>query len=158
MILDIRNTLMQFDVTSYAFKSSDNDCMVVAEITFRRKLMYHLTNTYLPTTSLLVIVELTLYLDDSKLDVAVTLSLTVLLVMYTLYQSISMSTPKTAYLKLIDYWLIFCLLVPFLIFLIETAWYLDMTRKERKGKNTKGVSIESTNLRGVQKKLDNFLV
>ncbi len=86
MNLNILNTLMQFDIISHTFEATDNGTAVVAEITFRRKLMYHLTNTYLPTTSLLVIVELTLYIDDSKLDVAVTLSLTVLLVMYTLYQ------------------------------------------------------------------------
>jgi len=51
-----------------------------------------------------------------------------MLVMYTMYQSINDSVSKTAYLKLIDYWLIFCLLVPFLIFLIETKWLLIRNR------------------------------
>jgi len=47
-----------------------------------------------------------------------------MLVMYTVYQSISETMTKTAYLKMIDYWLLFCLLTPFMIFMIETFWYL----------------------------------
>jgi len=88
---------------------------------FCRKIYYHLSNTYLPTMSLLAIGELTMFYGH---DMGVSLSLTVLLVMYTFYQSISASIPKTAYLKLLDYWLIFCLLVPFLIFLVQSYWCL----------------------------------
>ena len=36
-----------------------------------------------------------------------------------MYQSVQDSLPKTAYLKLIDIWLMFCLFVPFLVFLIQ---------------------------------------
>ncbi len=105
--------------------------MVQVELKFQRKIMYHLANTFLPTISLLVLVEITLFFDNSKLDMAVTLSLTIMLVMYTLYQSISQTIPKTAYLKLIDYWLIFCLLAPFVIFIIESGWYLDQAKKSK---------------------------
>ena len=105
--------------------------MLQVELKFQRKIMYHLANTFLPTISLLVLVEITLFFDRSKLDMAVTLSLTIMLVMYTLYQSISQTIPKTAYLKLIDYWLIFCLLAPFVIFIIESGWYLDQAKKSK---------------------------
>jgi multisubunit Na+/H+ antiporter MnhE subunit len=44
--------------------------------------------------------------------------------MYTMYQSISASLVKTAYMKMIDYWLLFCLLTPFVIFMIEIYWLL----------------------------------
>ncbi len=104
---------------------------------FQRKVMYHMANTYLPTISLVVIVEITLFFDATKLDISVTLSLTIMLVMYTLYQSISYTIPQTAYLKLIDYWLIFCLLTPFSIFIIETAWYLEESRKKIRKINEK---------------------
>ena len=82
-------------------------------------------NTYTPTITLLAISEITLFFSSSQQDMAVTLSLTVLLVMYTFYQSISQTIPKTAYLKLIDYWLTFCLFVPFAIFVVESFWYLE---------------------------------
>ncbi len=72
--------------------------------------------------SLLIITEVTLLFDDESLSAGLTL--TVMLVMYTMYQSIAESVTKTAYLKMIDYYLLFCLLVPFVIFLIEVYWYL----------------------------------
>jgi len=55
--------------------------------------------------SLLAIAELTIFY---KKDMGVTLSLTMLLVMYTFYQSICASIPKTAYL----------------IFLVQSYWCL----------------------------------
>ncbi len=68
------------------------------------------------------------------MELASGLSLTILLVMYTMYQSISQTLTKTAYLKMIDYWLIFCLLVPFLIFMIEMYWLLQKNSVEEKSK------------------------
>lgn len=129
MTADIQG--LQFIVTNTTFLPIEDGSNAEVSITFQRKIMYHITNTYLPTLSLLVIVESTLFIDDSRLDVAVSLSLTTMLVVYTFYQSISLTIPKTTYLKFIDYWLIFCLLVPFVIFLIETAWYLDESRLEK---------------------------
>jgi len=122
--------LTQFDVLNHTFAIGSSKALV-ASIVFQRRVMYHLTNTYLPTISLLVLVELTLFLDESKLDIAVTLSLTVLLVIYTFYQSIAASIPKTAYLKLIDIWLIFVLTMPFTIFVIEIIMFLDKTKRNR---------------------------
>ena len=123
--------LLQFVVSNSTFTAKNNGTMAEVTFTFQRKIMYHLANTYLPTISLLVIVESTLFLDDSRLEIAVNLSLTTLLVVYTLFQSISLTIPKTAYLKFVDYWLIFCLLAPFFIFLIQNVWYLDHSRKKK---------------------------
>ena len=83
-----------------------------------------------------MISKLTLFFDDSQTELAVGLTLTIMLVMYTLYQSINESMTKTAYLKMIDYWLLFCLLVPFTIFMIEICWLLikqteDSEKEER---------------------------
>ena len=79
-------------------------------------------------SSLLIISEITLFFDETQTELAVGLSLTIMLVMYTMYESISKSLPVTAYLKMIDYWLLFCLLVPFTIFMIEIYWFLNMTK------------------------------
>ena len=75
--------------------------------------------------SLLVITEVTLFFDESKNEFAIGLTLTIMLVMYTMYQSINDSLTRTAYLKMIDFWLIFCLLVPFVTFMIEIHWFLS---------------------------------
>ncbi len=71
----------------------------------------------------------TLFFEESQTELAIGSSLTILLVMYTMYQSINESLMKTAYLKLIDYYLIFCLLIPIAVFLIEIFWLLNK-RKE----------------------------
>jgi hypothetical protein len=82
--------------------------------------------------SLVVIAELTLYFDESQNELAVGLTLTIMLVMYTMYQSINDSFVKTAYLKMIDYWLLFCLLTPLAVFLIEIFWLLNKTKESLK--------------------------
>ena len=102
----------------------ENASKLIVELVLQRIFFYHLTNTFIPTTSLLIIAEITLVFDDQKTEVAMGLSLTVLLVMYTMYQSISAALTKTAYLKMIDFWLLFCLLLPFLIFMMEVYWLL----------------------------------
>ena len=53
-----------------------------------------------------------------------------MLVMYTLYQSIAASLPQTAYLKMIDIWLLFGLMAPFVVFLFEVFFQLLKQRSE----------------------------
>jgi len=106
-----------------------NQSEINVAINLKRIFSYHLTNTYMPTTTLLIIAEITLYFDEEKTEAAIGLSLTVMLVMYTMYQSISDKLIRTAYLKMIDYWLLFCLLMPFVIFMIEIYWLLMDKKK-----------------------------
>lgn len=80
--------------------------------------------------SLLIISEITLFFDEARLEMSAGLTLTIMLVMYTMYQSIIETLAKTAYLKLIDYWLLFCLLMPFTTFMIEISWLLNPSRVE----------------------------
>jgi hypothetical protein len=70
-----------------------------------------------------------LLIDESHFESNIMVSLTGMLVMYTLYQSISLTLPPTAYFKLLDYWLIFSLLMPFFIFMIEVFWELELRNK-----------------------------
>ena len=46
------------------------------------------------------------------------MAITSMLVMYTLNQSVSSKLPTTAYMKLIDVWLLFGLLLPFIIIIL----------------------------------------
>jgi hypothetical protein len=84
---------------------------------------------------LLIVAEVTLFFVESLVEVAVGLTLTIMLVMYTMYQSINDSSTKTAYLKIIDFWLLFCLLVPFTIFMIEIFWLLRRPKGDLKTEN-----------------------
>jgi hypothetical protein len=124
LIFNGSKTLTQFNIVETAFNLKTDASRLHVDIKLKRIISYHLTNTYLPTITLLIIAEVTLQFDDSKTELAAGLSLTIMLVMYTMYQSISESLVKTAYLKMIDYWLLFCLLTPFIIFMIEIFWLL----------------------------------
>jgi hypothetical protein len=95
-------TLSQFNILDTNFNLNKDDSRLHVDIKLKRIISYHLTNTYLPTITLLIITEITLQFDDSKTELAAGLSLTIMLVMYTMYQSISESLVKTAYLKMID--------------------------------------------------------
>ena len=53
-------------------------------------------------------------------DAIVTVNLTALLVMVTLYLSITENLPATSYLKMMDYWLIFSLFIPFVEVMLHT--------------------------------------
>ena len=59
-------------------------------------------------------------------EAIVTVNLTSLLVLVTLFISVSNSLPRTSYVKLIDVWLIFNLLVPFIDVLLHTI--IDIIR------------------------------
>ena len=67
---------------------------------------------------------LTMFIDESHFEATIMVALTAMLVLYTLFQSISDNMPTTAYLKLLDVWLIFGLGMPFLIFIVEVTWEL----------------------------------
>jgi len=71
--------LSQFDILNRTMSVQNNATVITANIIFQRQLMYYLANIYFPTISLLVIVEMTLFFDLSRQEVAVTLSLTVML-------------------------------------------------------------------------------
>jgi len=93
----------------------------------------------------------TLYFNRRDLDLAIGLSLTIMLVMYTMYQSISQSLPKTAYLKFIDIWLMFCLLVPFFVFVVQV--FLKLEFHSRNGV----IPNEAGNQERMRKKKENFV-
>lgn len=133
LIFDMEDTLTQFDIVETTLIEGKSSGVQV-KLGFQRILLYHLVNTYFPMLCLLIIVELTLFFEQSQLQAAIALALTVLLVMYTMYQGISVSQPKTAYLKYMDYWIFFCLLVPFIVFLIEVYWELSRLRRGKKNR------------------------
>jgi len=124
--------LLQFTVSNFTISGFENDTIIEVEFTLQRMVMFHLVNTYMPTVCIMIIVEITLFIDESHFDSNIMVALTGMLVMYTLYQSISLTLPPTAYLKLLDIWLIFSLVMPFLIFMVEVFWEIEMFHKKPK--------------------------
>lgn len=90
---------------------------VMIQIPLKRMIGNHLMTTFFPTMCLLTISCLILYIDLHRFEVTIMVSLTAMLVMYTLHQSISEKLPKTGQIKLIDIWLLIGLVIPFMVFL-----------------------------------------
>ena len=122
--------LDQFIITEVKIESLKNNNMVRCSIHFKRIPWYHIATTYMPTICILFMALLTLFIDQSHFEATIMVALTAMLVMYTLFQSISASMPSTAYLKLLDIWLIFGLVMPFVVFTVE-AEYLTKSSGKR---------------------------
>ena len=82
-------------------------------VTLGRKLLGNILTVYVPTILLNLIGHSTNYFKSFFFEAVVTVNLTCMLVLVTMFISVSSSLPKTAYIKMVDYWLIFTLLLPF---------------------------------------------
>ena len=116
-------SMVQYKVQSTEMIIKDPKYLVV-EITLKRLFKYHLATTYVPSALLIIITTITLYVGEEHYGVTIMVHLTTMLVMFTLYQSVSDNMPKTANLKLIDIWLLYGIIVPFVTFLVETLLIL----------------------------------
>ena len=102
------------------------------EIVFKRRLTNELMTTYLPSLLLLLMSYATTFFKPFYFEAAVTVNLSILLVTTTLFirctafskgeglcknmnvSSVMEKLPATSYVRLVDIWLIFTQLVPFL--------------------------------------------
>ena len=72
--------------------------------------------TYLPTILINIINQATNYLEnESKCDLVITVNVTCMMVLASVYLSVSASLPSTANIKPVEVWLLFNLTWPFLI-------------------------------------------
>ena len=95
--------------------------LVMMAIVLKRKVATELLTTYLPTILLLLITFVTIFFDKDLFGDAIAVNLTIMLVMTTIFTSKIEELPPTSDMKMIDIWLIFCLVVPFLEVILRTA-------------------------------------
>ena len=91
----------------------------VLNIVLGRRLLGSFLTEFLPTILLNILGHSTNYFKDFFFEASVTVNLTVMLVLTTLFISFSNELPKTSYIKMIDVWLIFNLLIPFVEVIIR---------------------------------------
>ena len=78
-----------------------------------RRLLGEILTTYIPTILLIIISYFSNFFKPFFFEAIVVVNLTVMLVLVTMFISVSESLPKTSYIKMIDVWLVFVLLIPF---------------------------------------------
>merc|ERR1712098_110255 len=61
-------------------------------------------------------------------EAVITVNLTSMLVLTTMFINVSNNLPKTSYMKMVDAWLLFNLLYPFIVVLLHT--YMDTLRND----------------------------
>ena len=122
--------------------TSDNESEGVhIKVILKRRINNAILTIYLPTFLILIIVYTTNFFKDFFFEAVVTVNLTSLLVLTTLFISVSQSLPPTAYIKMIDVWLIFAQLIPFAEVLLHS--WMDMQRvSEDREVNHHGKSVK----------------
>ena len=97
-------------------------------IVLGRRLMGTFLTVFFPTVLLNIIGHGTNYFKPFFFEAVVTVNLTAMLVLTTMFINVSNNLPKTSYIKMMDIWLIFNLLLPFIEVLIHT--YMDTLRSD----------------------------
>ena len=92
----------------------------------QRNPSYMIINAYIPSSSIMLMTIVPLYLrEDTHFATTITLVLTSILCLFTATQSSIAHTPKTAYLKMIDYWNLLSLAVTLANFFTLFLWEIS---------------------------------
>ena len=103
------------------------------KITMKRKIMSEMMTTYFPSLLLMMITYATTFFKPFFFEAALSVNLTTMLVMTTIFISKMEGLPPTSDTKMIDIWLILCQLVPFVQVVLLTA--MEYLREEEQEKD-----------------------
>ena len=150
--------LIMFTITNLDLEKCSQQVHMV--LTLKRKVQTEMLTTYLPTMLLLAITYATTFFKPIYFEASLSVNLTIMLVMTTIFTSKIEELPPSSDMKMIDIWLIFCLIVPFLEVILGTAIQTlmncscnickpkdndaRMLNGDRVTKNDKGIQTSST--------------
>ena len=114
-------------------------------IRMKRKIMSEMMTTYFPSLLLMMITYATTFFKPFFFEAALSVNLTTMLVMTTIFISKMEGLPPTSATKMIDYWLILCQLVPFAQVVLLTAMeYLREEEEENKEEKEDSPELKGT--------------
>jgi len=103
-----------FDITDYRLVNVNGSRKgIQMTIKMKRKILSEMMTTYFPSFLLMMITYATTFFKPFFFEAALSVNLTTMLVMTTIFISKMEGLPPTSDIKIIDIWLIFCQLVPF---------------------------------------------
>ena len=115
--------LNQFDIGDFTVLLNEPGFKVEARFTLKRNPSFLIMNAYLPSFFTMVMTIASLFLDDRMhFSTTIMLVLTSQLCLYTLFQSSLEGIPKTANMKMIDYWNMFTMTVSLTNFFTLFLW------------------------------------
>ena len=127
-----------FIITDYALiytNTTMENQRVSMKIVMKRKIMSEMMTTYFPSALLMLITFATTFFKPFFFEAALSVNLTTMLVMTTIFISKMEGLPPTSATKMIDYWLILCQLVPFAEVVLLTAMEYQREDKEEMDNN-----------------------
>ena len=105
----------------------------VVTVILGRKILSQMLTIYLPSTLIIIVVYSTNFLKEFFFEAIVSVNLTAMLVLTTIFLGVSGDLPTTSYIKYVELWLLFCLFVPFIYVLLHI--YIDSLRVRKKYTN-----------------------
>ena len=111
--------LIMFTISDLRLEKRNEQVHMV--ISLKRKIQMELLTTYFPTLLLLTISYATTFFKPAYFEASLSVNLTIMLVMTTIFTTKIAELPPTSDMKMLDIWLIFCLIVPFAFVIIQTA-------------------------------------
>ena len=122
-------TLMKYKVRSIEIIRNKTGLKVKVKI--GRTLLSIVLTIFIPTLLINIIGHTSNFFKHFYFEAKISLNVTVMLVLTTMFVGISGKLPETAYVKSIDLWMIFSLLKPFVDIMIQT--YVESLRSEDEG-------------------------
>ena len=114
-------------------------------IVMKRKITSEMMTTYFPSLLLTLITFATTFFKPFFFDAALSVNLTTMLVMTTIFISKMEGLPPTSDTMMIDYWLILCQLVPFAqVVLLTAIEFLRDEEQEKEDDVLESKSIQQT--------------
>ena len=129
--------MTRFLITGYMLQNSTNPLKggIIMTIIMKRKILSEVMTTYFPSLLLMMITYATTFFKPFFFEAALSVNLTTMLVMTTIFISKMEGLPYTSDVKMIDCWLILCQLVPFAqVVLLTAIEYLRVDEKEKQKK------------------------
>ena len=131
-----------FHITDWTLreKQFDKDKKgITMMIVLKRKITSEMMTTYFPTVLLTAITFATTFFKPFFFEAALSVNLTTMLVMTTIFISKMESLPPTSDIKMIDIWLILCQIYPFVEVVLLTAmeWLGDILPQDILPQRTK---------------------
>ena len=108
-----------FRVANWYWTQNPNSLSV--EVVLKRKITSEMMTTFFPSLLLIAITFATTFFKTFFFEAALSVNLTTMLVMTTIFISKMESLPPTSDIRMIDIWLVFCQIVPFAEVLLLTA-------------------------------------
>ena len=113
------------------------------KIVFKRVIMSEVLTTYLPTALLIIISYSTTFFGEEFFEANLTVNLSVMFVMTTLFVSVMEKLPQTSYSRMVDIWLIYGQLVPFSYVVLKT--FIEACKQGKKKEEFLSPRAEHTN-------------